>query len=291
MKTNIEVQLGFDLDVEPKREELAPVTFVPFRGEDTKRTDYSDRFTLLPEDGRRTVGRAALRARAAVLFTRLQDMGLQNVESLVLMRTRTVMLSLIGRTLRVNEGYVDAPDSVLRAIVAFSLARTRAARATARDTILGYEVDRPAKARRLEKMRAGDPAMIAQLKLVHGQLNVKHFDGKLTDIVIRVSGKMATRLGHFDPGTRRTPSEIVISRRHISRHGWKEAIHTLLHEMVHQWQHESGIVVDHGAEFRRKAREVGITAAAKRELPSAALGRRTGYGNDAAGGFLESLAG
>jgi hypothetical protein len=37
-----------------------------------------------------------------------------------------------------------------------------------------------------------------------------------------------------------------------------EVLDTLLHEMVHQWQDETGRPVDHGREFRRKAREVGI---------------------------------
>ncbi|HYW31804.1 MAG TPA: hypothetical protein VE869_09890, partial [Gemmatimonas sp.] len=45
-------------------------------------------------------GRAAVRARTAVLFSRLQGLGLRGIEVLVLMRTRTVMVSLIGRTLR-----------------------------------------------------------------------------------------------------------------------------------------------------------------------------------------------
>ena len=36
------------------------------------------------------------------------------------------------------------------------------------------------------------------------------------------------------------PAEIAISRTHIRRHGWDEALHTLLHEMVHQWQAETG---------------------------------------------------
>ena len=33
---------------------------------------------------------------------------------------------------------------------------------------------------------------------------------------------------------------------------------TLLHEMVHQWQCEQGLPLDHGQSFRRKALEVGI---------------------------------
>ena len=41
-------------------------------------------------------------------------------------------------------------------------------------------------------------------------------------------------------------------------------LETLLHEMVHQWQYEEGLPVDHGARFRSKAREVGIEPAATR---------------------------
>jgi hypothetical protein len=58
----------------------------------------------------------------------------------------------------------------------------------------------------------------------------------------------------------------VLSRGHVTRHGWRETMHTLLHEMVHQWQHETGRPVDHGPEFRAKAREVGITPAARRDV-------------------------
>jgi hypothetical protein len=60
--------------------------------------------------------------------------------------------------------------------------------------------------------------------------------------------------------------EIAISYRHLRRHGWTEALHTLLHEMVHQWQDETGHPLDHGRDFRRKAREVGIVPAAKRGI-------------------------
>jgi len=58
----------------------------------------------------------------------------------------------------------------------------------------------------------------------------------------------------------------VLSRRHIRRDGWDEALHTLLHEMVHQWQDEQGFVVDHGSIFRAKARAVGITPLACRAV-------------------------
>jgi hypothetical protein len=218
------------------------------------------------DDTRPARGRTAVRARTAVLFSRLEDLGLRGVDALVLMRTRTVMVSLIGRTLRIHEGYADAPESVLRSIVAFATARSKAERTTAREAILAFDVERGPSVRRQEPARPGDVAMIAQLMEAHRELNAKWFDGALSVIPLRLSGKMATRLGHYDPGSRHMPPEIVMSRTHISRHGWREAMHTLLHEMVHQWQHETGQPVDHGAAFRQKARDVGITPAARRDV-------------------------
>lgn len=221
-------------------------------------------------------GRAAVRARTAVMFSRLQELGLRGIESLVLMRTRTVMVSLIGQTLRVHEGYADAPEPVLRAIVTFATARHRATRAAARDEILKHDIERAPAARRVEPARPGDIALIASLMQAHREMNVRHFDGSLHEIPIKLSGRMATRLGHFDPGSRLTPPEIVMSRRHVVKHGWKEAMHTLLHEMVHQWQHETGRPVDHLGDFRKKCREVGITPAARRDVTPLKTRRRSG---------------
>lgn len=220
----------------------------------------------LADDTRPSRGRTAVRARTAVLFSRLEDLGLRGVDALLLMRTRTVMVSLIGRTLRIHEGYADAPESVLRAIVAFATARNKTERTTAREAILAFDVERGPSVRRQEPARPGDVAMIAQLMEAHRELNATWFAGTLSVIPLRLSGKMATRLGHYDPGSRHMPPEIVMSRTHITRHGWREAMHTLLHEMVHQWQHETGQPVDHGTAFREKAREVGITPAARRDV-------------------------
>jgi predicted SprT family Zn-dependent metalloprotease len=155
---------------------------------------------------------------------------------------------------------------VLRAIVAFATARTKAERLAAREVILAHDVERAPAARRREPARPGDVAMIAQLTEAHRQLNAQWFGGTLSNLPLRLSGRMATRLGHYDAGSRHTPPEIVLSRTHVTRHGWREAMHTLLHEMVHQWQHETGRPVDHGPEFRAKAREVGITPAARRDV-------------------------
>lgn len=221
-------------------------------------------------------GRAAVRARTAVMFSRLQELGLRGIDTLVLMRTRTVMVSLIGQTLRVHEGYADAPEPVLRAIVTFATARHRATRSAARDEILAHDVERGPATRRAEPAKPGDVALIASLMTAHKEMNASKFGATLSEIPIRLSGRMATRLGHFDPGSRFTPPEIVMSRRHVVRHGWKEAMHTLLHEMVHQWQHETGQPVDHLAGFRRKCREVGITPAARRDVTPLKPRRRSG---------------
>ena len=76
---------------------------------------------------------------------------------------------------------------------------------------------------------------------------------------------MRTRLGELSVDIRTgQPIEIAVSRRHITRHRWEEVEHTLLHEMVHQWQAESGLPVDHGPLFREKARQVGVVPGAKR---------------------------
>ena len=78
---------------------------------------------------------------------------------------------------------------------------------------------------------------------------------------------MRTRLGELAVELRSgRPLEIAISRRHLARHEWSEVEHTMVLEMVHQWQAETGLRVDHGPTFRQKAREVGVLPAARRSV-------------------------
>jgi hypothetical protein len=77
---------------------------------------------------------------------------------------------------------------------------------------------------------------------------------------------MLRKLGEITLDQDDRVSVITIGRKHVDRDGWEQVTVTLLHEMVHQWQAETGIKVDHGKEFRRKATEVGIPAAASRRL-------------------------
>jgi hypothetical protein len=120
---------------------------------------------------------------------------------------------------------------------------------------------------RRERPRPGDLLLLHRLSQAHERFNGEHFGGALGSLPIRLSSRMRTRLGELSVEVRTgRPMEIAISRRHIARHAWAEVEHTLLHEMVHQWQAETGLPVDHGPTFRRKARQVGVLPGAKRNL-------------------------
>ncbi|GLC27947.1 SprT-like domain-containing protein [Roseisolibacter agri] len=214
------------------------------------------------ERGRRSSAEAAARLQAALV-----RLGLRGIERVRLTRNRTVMVSFSQGELRVHEGYLDAPPEVLRAIVGFVCGRTRAERRRAREAILAHQIARPAAVRRPERTKAEDEPVVAQLKRFHAHYNRVYFGARLRAVPIRLSSRMRTRLGHYTAATPTgDPAEIVIGREHIRRHGWEEALHTLLHEMVHQWQDEAGHAIDHGATFRKKAREVGITPSARRHV-------------------------
>jgi hypothetical protein len=185
---------------------------------------------------------------------------------------RTVFVSYKDDELRLHRGYLDAPEETLRAIATFVTTRSRSARSAARRVLLEYDVHqgRPPAPRIRRAIESSDPAdatMEERLRRAHEMLNRERFRGTLTSVPIRVSRRMKSRLGHYtqgDPGG--AASEIAISRRHIRRHGWAEAIETLIHEMVHQWQDENGLPVDHGRVFRAKAKSVGISPRARRDV-------------------------
>ncbi|HVZ78286.1 MAG TPA: SprT-like domain-containing protein [Gemmatimonadaceae bacterium] len=201
------------------------------------------------------------------LLARLRALGLRAVHRCTLTRNRRVMVTIARGELRLHEGYLQAPEAVWRAIVTFAQGRTRAQRAAARRVLLAHPVtDTPAPPRR-ERTHPDDEPLVARLRLWHAQLNAERFGGTLRTIPLRVSRRMRSRLGHYVPSTSAEGVEIVISRRHLRRDPVADVLDTLLHEMVHQWQDETGLPVDHGAAFRRKAREVGATPAAKRVLP------------------------
>jgi len=206
-----------------------------------------------------------------VLARRLEALGLGRLAGVELTDNRSVMVSLTPRrVLRIHRAYAQAPDGVLRAVVRFLASGVRRqARLAAQREILAFGVPQAAEppARARDAAQPGDLLTTERLARLFAELNARHFDGALPDVPIRLSGRMRTRLGQLclDPGNRQ-PTEITISRRHIHRHGWAEAEQTLLHEMVHLWQHGRGLPVDHGPMFRSMARAVGVAPSARRSL-------------------------
>ena len=207
---------------------------------------------------------------------RLTTLGLREIDRVVTHTNRTVMLSFSKRGLRIHRGYAFASDRVLKAIVRFLNPRVpKVLRRAAEREFLAFPVEEHAPARprpcSRERARPGDLVLLHRLTELHQRLNAEHFGGALGEIPIRLSSRMRTRLGELAVEIRSgKPLEITISRRHLARHPWSEIEHTMLHEMVHQWQAESGLRIDHGRTFRQKARAVGVIPSAKRTVSGAA---------------------
>jgi len=205
----------------------------------------------------------------ALLARRLREAGLAAGWRVVVHENRRVLLHVRNGTVRLHRGFAYAPDATLRAVVAFARARRKAARRAARQELVSFPVHDyvpPPPARPVRgRPRAGDPAILSRLRLLHATLNARHFGGSLTTPAFRVSHRTRRRLGAVT--VRPEGCEISIGRRHVEDDGWDEVERTLLHEMVHQWQVEQGLSPDHGGAFRRKARELGIEASAHRALP------------------------
>ncbi|MCC7132950.1 MAG: SprT-like domain-containing protein [Gemmatimonadales bacterium] len=209
------------------------------------------------------------------LIERLRSAGVPATTAIVLHRNRRVMLSFDGRgSLRVHQGYAEAPDEIIAAIARWARPWTRrrdrqeAARVFLQFQVHGDAV--PPRRRRPAPAEPGDEERLARLQALHRELNDRWFGGALAPIGIELSGRMKRKLGHYEPRSAGTPT-IAIGRRHLRRDGWDQVAVTLLHEMVHQWQDEAGLPVDHGPAFRRKALEVGIEPRATMRRPPAGL--------------------
>jgi len=200
---------------------------------------------------------------------RLRALGLRGVERVVAHRNRRVVLSVTpSRVLRVHEGFALAPDRVLKAIVRYVRPGTpRLLRRAALSEIVTFPVETIAPPEpSVRRQKADDVPLLTRLAALHAALNERHFGGALGVVSFRLSGRMRERLGEFTAGRGGTPGEIAISGRHIRRDSWLEVEHTMLHEMIHQWQSEHGKPVDHGREFRHMARNLGILPRARRPV-------------------------
>ncbi|MDQ3674819.1 MAG: SprT-like domain-containing protein [Gemmatimonadota bacterium] len=207
---------------------------------------------------------------AEELRARLMLLGLGARYRVRLTSNKTVVVSYSGGELRIHNSFLAADEDVWKAIITFVHARNRVARQEARRAILEFPVASAEghvhRTRRPERNHPADAPLVSELRRWHESHNQARFGGLLRPVVIRISRRMKRRLGHYAPAADGVEPEIVLSRRHIRRDGWTEALHTLLHEMVHQWQDEQGLPVDHGPTFRAKARAVGITPLACRAV-------------------------
>lgn len=202
------------------------------------------------------------------LLAVLRGYGLERIATCQLTKNHSVMVSYRGSELRVHEGYLGAPAHVHHAIVRLVEGRTREERRVAQRTILSFTVPAAGNGRRRplrrETTRPVDEPLAERFVEWHARYNGEHFGHALRRVPVRVSRRMRSRLGHYIAAANGDAPEIAISWRHLRRHGWGEALQTLLHEMVHQWQDENGHPIDHGPMFRAKARDVGIDASARR---------------------------
>ena len=208
-----------------------------------------------------------LPAGAEDLTSRLYRLGLDPNVRVSLTDNGTTMVSFGDGWLRVHRGYATAGDEVVGAIVRFARAKRRDTRSEAKRVLLSYARVLPGRRVRLrrEVTHPDDQPYAARLTEAHAELNAQLFDGTLKPMSIRVSRRMRRKLGHYSLASIERPADIAIGRRHIRRDAWEDVIHTLVHEMVHQWQQETGLPVAHDRAFRAKAREVGISPGAIRK--------------------------
>lgn len=201
------------------------------------------------------------------LSSRLYRLGLDPNVRVSLTDNGTTMVSFGDGWLRVHRGYSTAGDEVVGAIVRFARAKRGDRRSEARRVLLSYASVLPGRRARLrrEATHPDDESYATRLTEAHAELNAQFFGGALKPMTIRVSRRMKRKLGHYSLASAEHPADIAIGRRHIRRDAWEDVIHTLLHEMVHQWQQETGLPVAHDRAFRVKAREVGINPGAVRK--------------------------
>ena len=209
------------------------------------------------------------------LTARLRAAGLAGSVAIETHANRRILLSFSARgALRVHLGFAMAPDPVIAAIARWARPKIRRAERLAAARVLTefpvhHHVPATRPLRRVrEPERPGDRLLLARLVALHGELNAQHFGGGLGAVTLLLSSRMRRRLGEFRPGLPDLPGppEIIISRRHLRRDGWSGVRETLAHEMVHQWQAQTGRRLGHDAEFRARCDAIGIDRRATRRL-------------------------
>jgi predicted SprT family Zn-dependent metalloprotease len=111
---------------------------------------------------------------------------------------------------------------------------------------------------RLDERRRITPVTVseADLQLLFARLNYRYFNGEIPDCRIRYNARFSNSAGRITYGS---PLLIELSPKHFRR--YPEALEeTLLHEMVHAWCYARFRDTGHGARFKKKMRECGLTS-------------------------------
>jgi predicted SprT family Zn-dependent metalloprotease len=95
------------------------------------------------------------------------------------------------------------------------------------------------------------------LQLLFAELNNYYFNGEVPVCRIRYNARFSNSAGRITYSER--PLLVELSPKHFRAH--PEALReTLLHEMIHAWLFDRNGDTGHGADFRRKMRECGMTS-------------------------------
>lgn len=95
------------------------------------------------------------------------------------------------------------------------------------------------------------------LQLLFANLNNYYFNGEVPVCRIRYNGRFSNSAGRITYSER--PLLIELSPKHFQKQ--HDALReTLLHEMIHAWLYDRCGDTGHGAEFRKKMRECGMTS-------------------------------
>ena len=115
------------------------------------------------------------------------------------------------------------------------------------------------RVRKADAPHPRDAALIRDLTLLFRVFNRRHFGDKLPEVPIRLTGRFHRTLANLrEVDTDPSIVWFVFSRQYVERASSASIKDTLLHEMIHLWQHEQGQREYHNALFRAKARELGV---------------------------------
>jgi predicted Zn-ribbon and HTH transcriptional regulator len=97
----------------------------------------------------------------------------------------------------------------------------------------------------------------ADLQLLFARLNYQYFKGECPDVRIAYNARFSNSAGRITYSSH--PLLIELSPKHFER--YPEALEeTLLHEMINAWCFKRWRDTGHGARFKKKLRECGLTS-------------------------------